>query len=91
MRMLNSIVNIRTSECGSSAELMDKVLPWIYTFYTKSTENDRPRAVYRKALEALVAVIEKDNTNDQRRAILFVKEILIYMMKENLELLQIIF
>jgi len=43
MRMLNSIVNIRTSECGLYAHaedaVVDKVIPWIYTFYTKSTEN----------------------------------------------------
>jgi hypothetical protein len=92
MRMLTSIVNIRTSECGSdaSAEVTDNVLSWIYTFYKKSTDNDRPRA-YRKALEALVGVIEKDNTKEQRKAILFVKNMLTYVMKENLELLQIIF
>jgi hypothetical protein len=42
-------------------------------------------------LEALVEVIEKDNTNDQRAAILSIKHILTYLMKENLELLQIIF
>jgi hypothetical protein len=50
MMMLTSIVNIRTSECGSdaSAEVTDSVLSWIYTFYKKSTDNDRPRA-YRKA------------------------------------------
>jgi hypothetical protein len=90
MRMLTSIVDI--PECGSyaKAEAVDKVLSWIYTFYTKSTGNDRPRA-YRKALEALVEVIEKDNTNDQRAAILSIKHILTYLMKENLELLQIIF
>ena len=90
MRMLTSIVDI--PECGSyaKAEAVDKVLSRIYTFYTKSTGNDRPRA-YRKALEALVEVIEKDNTNDQRAAILSIKHILTYRMKENLELLQIIF
>jgi hypothetical protein len=92
MRMLNSIVDIGTSECGSDPTVYEfnKVLLWIYTCYTKSTGNDRPRA-YRKALEALVKVIEKDNTSDQRAAILFVKKILTYLMKENLELLQIIF
>ena len=54
MMVLTSIVNICTSECGSdaSAEVTDNVLSWIYTFYKKSTDNDRPRA-YRKALEAL--------------------------------------
>ena len=36
-------------------------------------------------------MIEKDNTNDQRAAILSVKKILTILMKENLELLQIIF
>ena len=92
MMMLTSIVNIRTSECGSdaSAEVTDNVLSWIYTFYTKSTDNDRPRA-YRKALEALVEAIEKDNTNKQRKAILFVKNTLTYVLKENAEMLQIIF
>ena len=90
MRMLTSIVDIPEYGSYAKAEAVDKVLSWIYTFYTKSTGNDRPRA-YRKALEALVEVIEKDNTNDQRAAILSIKHILTYLMKENLELLQIIF
>ena len=75
MRMLNSIVNIRTSECGLYAQaedtVVDKVIPWIYTFYTKSTEN----YAYRKALEALVEVIEKDNTSIQRASIFFLSKI----------------
>ena len=70
MRMLNSIVDMHTSECGSdaTAEALETALSWMYTFYTKSTENDRPRA-HRKALEALVGVIEKDKTNEQRKVI----------------------
>ena len=75
MRMLNSIKNIRTSECGLYAHAedagVDKVIPWIYTFYTKSTEN----YAYRKALEALVGVIEKDNTSIQRASIFFLSKI----------------
>jgi len=90
MRMLNSIVElIPKSECGSYAHtedaVVDKVLTWIYTFYTKSTEN-----YAYKALEALVGVIEKDNTSRQRASFLFVRNILISMMKENPEMLQII-
>ena len=89
MRMLNSIVDMGTSECGSTsecglyatAEAVDKVHSWMYTFCTKSTKNDRPCA-YRKALEALEGVIEKDNTNDQRKVILFVKNMLTNVMKE---------
>ena len=92
MRMLNSIVDIGTSESGqyNSNARGDKVLPWIYTFYKKSTDCDRPRA-YRKALEALVEVIEKDKTNEQRKVIFFVRDVLTYMMKENPEMLQIVF
>ena len=92
MRMLNSIVDIVTSECGlfATEEVTDKVHSWMYTFCKKSTENYRPRA-YRKALEALVEVIEKDNTNEERKAILSVKNMLTILMKENPEMLQIIF
>ena len=95
MRMLNSTVDIGTSECGSTsecglyatAEAVDKVHSWMYTFCKKSTENDRPR-LYRKALEALVEVIEKDNTSVQRASILYVKNMLTNVMKDNLEIMQ---
>jgi hypothetical protein len=87
MRMLNGLEMFGSF---ATAEAMDKVLSWIYTFYRKRTKNDRPRA-YMKALEALVEVIEKDNTNEQRKAILSVKNILTYVMNENAEMLQIIF
>ena len=87
MRMLNGLEMFGSF---AMAEAMDKVLSWIYTFYRKRTKNDRPRA-YMKALEALVEVIEKDNTNEQRKAILSVKNILTYVMNENAEMLQIIF
>ena len=92
MRMLNSIVDMHTSECGSdaTAEALETALSWMYTFYTKSTENDRPRA-HRKALEALVGVIEKDNTNEQRKAILVVRDLLTILTKKNAEMLQIFF
>ena len=59
-------------------------------FIKKSTENDRPRA-HRKALEALVGVIEKDNTNEQRKSILSVKNMLTILTKENAEIMQIFF
>ncbi len=60
MRMLNSVVDIVTSECGlyATEEVTDKVHSWMYTFCKKSTKNDRPRA-YRKALESLVEEIKK--------------------------------
>ena len=87
MRMLNGLEMFGSF---ATAEAVDKVNSWMYTFYTKSTENDRPRA-YRKALEALVEVIEKDNTNEERKAILSVKNMLTILMKENPEMLQIIF
>ncbi len=92
MRMVNSIVNTCTSECGSDvkAEAVETVHSWMYTFYAKSTKNDRPRA-HRKALEALAGVIEKDNTNEQRKAILSVKNMLTILTKENAEIMQIIF
>ena len=81
MRMLNSIVDMGTSECGSTsecglyatAEAVDKVHSWMYTFCKKSTENDRPRA-YRKALEALVEVIEKDKTNAETPTTLGIRD-----------------
>jgi len=92
MRMLNSIVDIGTSESGQyyANARAGKVLSWIYTFYKKNTDYDRPRA-YRKALEALVEVIEKNKTNEQRKVIIFVRDVLTYMMKENPEMLQIVF
>ena len=89
MRMVNSLEEYESDD--PTAEVTYNVLPWIYRFYIKSTHYDRPRIVYRMALEALVEVIERDNTNEQRKAILFVKKILIFMMKENPEMLQIIF
>ena len=72
MRMLNGLEMFGSF---ATAEVVDKVLSWIYTFYRKRTENDRPHA-YRKALEALVEVIEKDNTNEQNEAILSIKNML---------------
>ena len=78
MRMLNGLEMFGSF---ATAEAVDKVNSWMYTFYRKSTENDRPRA-YKKALEALVGVIEKDDTNDQRKVILFVKNMLTNVMKE---------
>ena len=42
-------------------------------------------------MEALVEVIEKDKTNEQRKVIIFVRDVLTYMMKENPEMLQIVF
>ena len=87
MRMLNGLEMFGSF---ATAEAVDKVNSWMYTFYTKSTENDRPRA-YRKALEALVEVIEKDNTSVQRASILYVKNMLTNVMKDNPEIMQIIF
>ncbi len=36
-------------------------------------------------------VIEKNKTNEQRKVIIFVRDVLTYMMKENPEMLQIVF
>ena len=92
MRMLKSAVDIDIFERGSDAmrEAVDLVHAWIYTFYKDSTKNDSPRA-YRKALEALVAVIEKNNTSDQRKAIILVKNMLTVLTRGNAEILQIVF
>ena len=42
-------------------------------------------------MEALVGVIEKDNTNEQRKSILSVKNMLTILTKENAEIMQIFF
>ena len=89
MRMLNSIVDIGTSESGqyNSNARGDKVLPGFTRFIKKAPIVTGLVHKYRKALEALVEVIEKDKTNEQRKVIFFVRDVLTYMMKENPEML----